>query len=161
MAIYLGVNAKAYRNTGSYGSPTLTEISSISELMEDAKFGEADANSRATIVDLTVAPTLALSWNGKLKNDGSSNWTALYLAFLTRAAVDMWFLNGPSTTNGVTGYRATVLLFDMSTSQNRDERLYNSFLFKPTEDDNLPKRVLVAGGVPTYAPIDGSTLVFA
>lgn len=161
MPIYLGVNAKAYRNTGSYGSPTRTEISSIRDLMEDVKFAEAEANSRATIVDLTVATVLGLSWTGDVKNDGSSNWTALYLAFLTRAAVDMWFLNGPDTTNGVTGYRAMVQVFDMSASQGRGETIYNKFLFKPTEDDNLPKRVLVTGGVPTYAPINGSTLVFA
>lgn len=162
MATYLGVNAKAYyRSAGSYGSPTRTEISSIADLMEDVKFAEAEANSRLSMVDLAEPSTMQLSWTGTVKNDGSAAWTALYLAFLTRAAVDMWFLNGPDSTNGVTGYRAMVKIFDLSQDQGRSVRLYNTFLFKPCEDDNLPKRVLVAGGVPTYAPIDGATLVFA
>jgi hypothetical protein len=96
-----------------------------------------------------------------MKNDGSAVWKFLYEAMLKGDAVDFLVLDGANDLNGSTGWRADCCLFDASEEQNRSTRLYTAIDVVPTDSDNLPKAVLVAGGVPTYAPITGSTLTYS
>ncbi len=158
---YLGPNGKVYYNSGTYGSPTWVELSIVNDWSRESKLNEAEANSRASFVDLIAATSMALSWQGTMKNDGSAAWTFVYEAMHKRTAVDFLVLNGPHSTNGVTGHRADCLVLDTSEDGGRNTRLYNSIMLKPTESDNVPKAVKVAGGVPTYATIDGTTLTYA
>lgn len=161
MATYKGISCKAYYNTGTYGSPTWTEISVINDLTQNATAATAEANSRASVVDLAVITSIGLSWSGTMKNDGSATWTAMYEAMLESTVLDMLILTAAHTVNGATGFRADCVMTEVSEDQGRNTRLYNSINIMPTESDNAVKAVLIAGGVPTYATVTGTTLSYA
>lgn len=157
-----GINCKAYYNSGSYGSPTWVELSCIDELQENSKTMTADANSRASFIRLKVGVDGDLSWTGTIKRDGSAAHLVVYRAMKAKTSLDMLILDGPVTTNGVMGHRADCLIIDTSNNQNRTERLYDSIEIVPTESNNIPKHVLITGGVVTMATMGtGSALSYA
>lgn len=48
MSIKLGLNCKLYRNTGTFASPTLNEISCVRDLTLSLSAGEADVSTRGS-----------------------------------------------------------------------------------------------------------------
>lgn len=157
-----GITSKAFvRTTGSYGTPTFTEVSIINDLTQNATAQEAEANDRSSPVNKSVITSIDLNWTGTMKKDLSATWTLIYEAMLEGATLDMLFLDGGSTTNNTTGYRADVQVFDVTEDQGRNTRLYNSVKFMPTESDNPVKAVLVTAGALTYATVTGTTLSYA
>lgn len=157
-----GITCKAFvRSSGNYGTPTWTELSIINDLTQNLTANEGEANARASVIDLSVITSIGLNWTGTMKKDASATWTLIYEALLEGAPLDMLFLDGGSTTNNTTGFRADVQVFDTSEDQGRNTRLYNSVKFMPTESDNPVKAVLVTGGALTYATVTGTTLSYA
>lgn len=157
-----GINCKAYYNSGTYGSPTWVELSIINDLQENSKTMTADSNSRATFINLKVGVSGDLSWTGTIKRDGSAAHLVVYRAMKAKTVLDLLILDGPNTTNGVMGHRADCLVIDTSNNQGRSERLYDSIEIVPTDSTNLPKHVLITGGVVTMATMGtGSALSYA
>ena len=58
MAIRLGLNAKLYRNTGSYASPTWDEIGNVKDVTLNLESAEADVTVRANNGWRATVPTL-------------------------------------------------------------------------------------------------------
>ena len=47
MSTRLGMDAKLYRNSGSFGSPIWTEVTNVKDLTLNLEKGEADVTTRA------------------------------------------------------------------------------------------------------------------
>jgi len=146
-----GINCKAYYNAGNYGTPSWTELTCINDLQENSKTMTADSNSRASWINLKVGTSGDLSWNGNMKRDGSAPHLVVYKAMKAKTSLDLLILDGGVAVNNSMGHRADCLIIDTSNNQNRSERLYDSIEIVPTESANLPKHVIVTGGVITMA----------
>lgn len=158
MSVKTGVLSKAYyRSAGNYGTPTHSEITIINDLTVDDSWDTADANSRATPVNLKAITGKTIMASGTVKNDGSALWLALLNANVGGYALDMHFLDGDKATNNTTGYRADCYVTKFAEDQSRGNRLYNQVEFALAESDNLPKRALVTNNALTYATIGTGT----
>jgi len=146
-----GINCKAYYNAGNYGTPSWTELSIINDFQENSKTMTADSNSRASWINLKVGVNGDLSWTGNIKRDGSAAHLVIYKAMKAKTSLDMLFLDGGVAVNNSMGHRADCLVIDMSNNQGRSERLFDSIEIVPTDSANLPKHVIVTGGVITMA----------
>lgn len=108
MALKLGKDAKAYRNTGTWGTPVWDEVPNVKEVTSDISAGEADASSRASGGWESTLPTLkAATVEFQMNYDlGDADFTAIKNASLNGTVIDMWFLDGSSATSGNQGLRA-------------------------------------------------------
>lgn len=157
-----GIASKAWvRTGGNYGTPTWTECTCFNDLTQNLTGNEGEANARASVVDLVVITSIGLNWTGTMKADASAVWTLIYEALLEGATLDFLILDGGSTTNNVTGFRADCVVTDATQDQGRNVRLYNSIKISPTESDNPVKAALVTNNVLTYDAVDGAALSYA
>lgn len=161
MAIKLGITSVLYTNAGNYATPSWTAVTIIRDLANSRTANMADASDRGSPVDKMVPTTFSLEYTGNIKSDASAAWTQLYEAMLEKTLLDLMILDGPNTTNGVTGFRFDAYITENSDSQNRDERLYTAIKIQPGESDNAVKAVLVTAGAATFATVTGTTLSYA
>jgi hypothetical protein len=105
-AVKLGINAKVYRNTGTYGSPTWTAIDLVRDASMNLPWDFGEASARVTKVKL-YAPT-QIDFNIQITvrmDDADTAYNALWDAMVTPVALDLLVLDGPVTTEGVRGVR--------------------------------------------------------
>ena len=121
MAYVLGMNAKLYYNTGTYGSPTWTEISNVRDVTLSLERGDSDITTRggggwrqsvATIADGSV--DFQMVWDNT-----DTAFAAIKTAFIEATTVEFLVLDGSSSTTGNQGLRAEMAI----TSFNRNEGL--------------------------------------
>ena len=150
----LGILAKLYRNTGSYGSPTWVSIDLISDLSIKPAWKEGDATTRSSRAELMSKTTLAIPITGKVRVDlTDAGYLAIVALFLSDTPADLLCLDGPSTTNGVTGFRADFHCSELGEEQNKDGVLFRDFKLVPGLGTNLPKSVAVSGAAPVFTAI--------
>jgi hypothetical protein len=137
-AVTLGFNAKLYRNTGTYGTPTWTLIDNCRDLKLNLPFGEADANARAGVGWEEKEPSLiGASVEFEMLFDvGDTNYTALETASFARTAIDFAVMNGLITTPTNRGLRATCKIFDFSRDEPLSETLKTSVKIMPVRNAN-------------------------
>lgn len=161
MGTPLGINSKAYyRSTGTYGSPTFTEVTIISDLAVNVQWDEADASARSSRVKSTAKTMLGLEFTGRLKVvPGNAVYTAFINALMSDDVLDVLILNGAKDVNDVRGYRCDVQVFQGNEDQAMANALFLDIVMKPNDYTNPVKAVLVASGAPTYAipGADGDT----
>ena len=140
MAVVLGMNAKLYRNTGTYASPTWTEIDNVRDVTLSMETGEADVTTRAasgwrqSIATLKDAGLdFEMVWDST-----DTGFTALKTAFLNGTNVEFLVLDGDSTTSGNQGLRAEMSIMSFSRNEALEEALTVSVTAKPTKGDNAP-----------------------
>lgn len=149
-----GIDCVFYRNSGTYGSPTWTEVDDILDLDADPSWGEGDASSRGSPVMMTEPTQMALSITGKIRVSlDDADFVALDDAFVARTALDLMVLNGPSSTNGVRGWRMDFKIFGWKETQAANGVLYRDFTMKPCLSSNPPKRAVVASGAAVFTTI--------
>lgn len=149
-----GIDCKFYRNSGTYGSPTWTEVNDILDLDADPTWGEGDASSRGSPVVMTEPTMLGMTITGKIRVSlADADFVALDDAHIARTALDLMVLNGNSTTNGVRGWRMDFKIFGWKETQAANGVLYRDFTMKPCLSDNPPKRAVVASGSPVFTTI--------
>lgn len=157
----IGLNAKAYRNSGSYGSPTWLEMTLISDLSVNPSWEEADASARESRIKQTVKTLMALEISGKMKKKlGDDNYDALMNAMLSDDTLDLLILDGDRETEDVRGWRADFQVFSANEDQSMTNVLFEEFTLKPSITENPPKAVLVnSGGSLTFSipGTDGGT----
>lgn len=149
-----GIDCKLYRNGGTYGSPTWTEINEVKDLAVNGKWAEGDASTRASPVKQQEPTQLEIEVNGMvLVSLAGTNFVALDDAFIAKTLLDVLVLNKDSATNGARGYRCDMKLFDFSEDQKIDGVLYRAMVLKPCLATNPPKRAVVATGAPVFTTI--------
>jgi len=139
MALVLGLNAKLYRNTGSYGSPTWDLIPNVMDLALNMDAGEATASNRGSTWELTVATLKKASLEFKQVWDPADlDVTTLLGIFTANSTIEMLVLDGLAATTGSQGLRALMMV----TAWNREEPLEGALLaaltMKPTYSANAP-----------------------
>lgn len=142
MATVLGLNAKLYRNAGTYNSPSWQLIGNVKDLTLNLEMGEADVTSRAAEGWRQTEPTLAdasLEW-GMVWDPDDTQFTAIQEAFFARTAVEFLALDGLVATSGSQGLRFTGKIFSFSRDENLEEALMVNVTAKPSYDaDNPPE----------------------
>lgn len=150
----LGILSKVYRNTGSYGSPTWTEVTLVSDVTVTPSWDKGDGSVRASRVKQSAKTQMGLEMSVKIRVDLTD---AGYLAFLSGlhsdTLLDLMILDGPSTTNGVQGYRADFGVFSGSEDQSMGAVLYRDFSIEPGVSSNPAKSVTVSAGAPVFSNI--------
>src|SRR5690606_2046137 len=108
MSIKLGLDAKLYRNTGPYATPTWSEVKNVKDVTLSLEAGEADVTTRgnngwratvATLKDGSIE--FEMVWDSD-----DTDFTAIRDAFLNKTALDLAVMDGDITTTGTQGLRA-------------------------------------------------------
>jgi len=146
MAIKLGMDAKLYRNTGTFASPTWNIIPNVKDLTLNLETGEADVTTRgnagwratvATLKDASIE--FEMVWDTE-----DDDFTAFRNAFLGNTAVEMAVLDGLVATTGSQGLRATCMVTSFTRNEPLEEAITVSVTLKPTYNANAPSWMTVA-----------------
>lgn len=119
MAAVLGLNCKAYQNTGTVGSPTWTERTAVTSVSVSNSLATADVTRRGNNGYRAKVGTLA---EGDVTFDliydtADAFFSVVEEAFRERTTIDMWFGTASTTTNGAIGFRAAFAVTDFSEEQ--------------------------------------------
>lgn len=126
--VVLGLDCKAYRNTGTHASPTWNLVDDVKDVTLNLEKGEADVTTRAnsgwrarkgTLKDGTVEFTLL---HNPDRADSVTDFEAIRDAWINNTAVEWAFMDGAIATAGSQGLRATMEVVNFS----RGEQLENA-----------------------------------
>jgi hypothetical protein len=145
MSMRLSINAKLYRNTGTYGSPTWAEVTNCGDLTLSDSYEEANVTRRGSAGYTETEPTLrTIELSFQVFNIASD---ADYLAFLAahtgRTAIDMQVLDGDRITSGTRGVRASFKVVSFTRNQSLSDVQAFDVVMKPCQAANAPTDVNV------------------
>lgn len=141
MGVKLGMDAKLYRNTGTYASPTWNEVKNVKDVTLNLEAGSADVTTRgnggwraniATLKDASLE--FEMVWD-----TADDDFTAIRTAFLGNSTVEFAVLDGPVATAGSQGLRATMAITNFSRAEPLEEAIKVSVTAKPTYADHPPE----------------------
>lgn len=150
----IGLNAKLYwRSAGSYGSPTWTEASLVSDLSVNVTWDEADASARESRIKQMVKTLLTLEFTGRLKKKPlDATYEAFMNAVLSDGVLDVLVMDGDKAVEGNRGWRCDAQVFSATEDQAMSNALFEDIVLKPSVETNPALAVKVdAGGVLTYS----------
>ncbi len=145
MAVKLGLDAKLYRNTGTFASPVWNEIKHVKDVTLNLEAGEADVTTRghagwratvATLKDGSIE--FEMVWDS-----ADDDFGAIRDAFLNRGAIEFAVLDGDITAAGSQGLRATCMVTSFSRNEALEEAITVSVTVKPTFSLNPPTWIVV------------------
>ncbi len=152
-AIQPAVDAGFYRNTGSYGTPTWTEVTIIRDVSDAGqKWDWADASSRQSRSKLFGKTQMDPSGTIAARADpADAGYQAIWTASVTTTPIDVMILDGDIATEGVKGKRMHAG-FNIGQDQSIGNIIYTEFEYKPMyHSDGFPKYVeMGASSTPTY-----------
>ena len=157
----LGAMAKAYRNTGTYGTPVWNEMTEVTELSLNLSWDTQDVPRRGQRVKQKKKTLMGLSVPfkhlviDKPASSDTSDYTAVWDALFADTVLDVLILNGDIATNGVRGVRFDAEVGGGNESQNPGDVLQDELEFVPVPSANDPQAVLIASGAPTFKPLTG------
>lgn len=140
MAHVLSENAKLYRNAGTYGSPTWTEIPNVKDLTLGMDKGDVDITTRASggfvervdgLIDATI--DFQMLWD-----TADANFTAMQTAYFAKTAIEFLVLDGVDTASGSQGLRATCMIKTFTRTETLGEALMVDVQVLPTAAANAP-----------------------
>lgn len=146
MPTRLGIEGKLYRNTGTYASPTWNEIQNVRDLTFTLEKDEVDVTTRANSGWKAFRYTLK---NASLEFDmlwdpSDEDVQALRDAFLNNTTIECLVLDGPVTTNGSQGLRATFDVGRFTRNEPMGDTMIVSVLLRPTAAQNPPEWFVVS-----------------
>jgi hypothetical protein len=139
----LSENAKLFRNTGTFASPTWDEITLVKDLSISLDKDETDVTVRASggfkeFVDGMIDASLEFSM---LYDDTDTDFTALRTAFFAKTQVEVLVLDGAATGAGSTGnqgLRARMMVKSMTRNENLGEALMMDITMRPVKNSDGP-----------------------
>jgi hypothetical protein len=156
MAEKLGILSKAYRNTGTYGTPVWTEVTAFRDVTLNVDWDKVEAASRASRVKKQAKTQVAVAASGSIKvSDTDTGYIAIWESMVgVTQNIDMMFLNGDSTTTGVRGFRFDALVTKGDEDQGIGNALYLGVEMDPDANGvNAVKYAVVASGAPVFTSI--------
>ena len=136
----LGLEGKAYYNSGSYGSPTWGEITVARDVTLNLDTETADARTRANllwgadaVVKLAASVDMDILWEPT-----NAVFAALLTAFLAGTGVEILVLDGAVGTSGSRGLRATMCIGKFTRGEPLNGVMVASVSFRPTVATNNP-----------------------
>ncbi len=144
--IKLGMEAKLYRNDGTYASPTWVELLNVKDLTLNLEAGEADVTTRG---NAGWRATIASLKDGSIEFDmvwdtTDANFTAIRTAFFAGTNVEFAVMDGDIETTGSQGLRAEMAITGFSRSEALEEAMMVNVNAKPTYSANPPEWKVVA-----------------
>lgn len=146
MALVLGLDAKAYRNTGTWASAVWVLVDNLKDVTINLESGDADVTTRggggfrqsvATLKDGSV--DFQMIWD-----TADAQFTALQTAFFANSSVEMAFMDGLIATTGSQGLHADFSVTNFSRSEALEEALIVDVSLKITKSDNTPEWLTVS-----------------
>ena len=145
MSAKLGMEAKLYRNTGSYESPVWAEVENVKDLALNLEAGEADVTTRAndgwraTIATLKDASVeFGMVWDTE-----DADFSAIQDAYFDGTSIEFAVMDGDIETEGSEGLRATMAVTAFSRDEPLEEAITITVTIKPTYADNPPEWYVV------------------
>jgi len=145
MAIRLGMEAKVYRNTGTYGAPVWVEITNVRDVTLNLESGEADVTTRANSGWRATAATLKeasvefeMVWD-----TADAGFTAIKDAFFDGTNIDLAVMDGDIGQTGTQGLRAEFGITSFSRSEPLEEAITVSVTAKPAYSVNAPEWMVI------------------
>ncbi|GIW81495.1 MAG: hypothetical protein KatS3mg105_3302 [Gemmatales bacterium] len=141
----LGMNAKVYRNTATYASPTWSEITIVRDVTLNLSSGEFDASTRGTGGWRQTARTLkeASVDINILYKQGDAGYNALRDSYLNGTLIDMAIMSDNIATSGSEGLRAEMDVFEFNRGEPLEEGLTIDVTVKPRPSANAPTWMIV------------------
>lgn len=147
MSAKAGMQAKLYRNTATYETPTWALVPNVKDLTLNLEKGQADVTTRANS-----------GWKasiGTLKDGGiefemvwdteDEGFTAIRDAYLNDAALELAVMDGDITVAGSQGLRASFVVTNFSRKEPLEEGISVSVTLKVAYSENAPEWMTVAG----------------
>lgn len=140
MAIVFGYQGKAYRNTGTYGSPTWNDIPNIRDVTITLQTDEDDVTTRggngwkqnaATLKDMSIEFEMVYDTT-------DADFTAMQSAFLNGTSIDMAFMDGDISTTGKQGPRAEMMVSQFGRNEPLTQAMKVPVTVKPAYSSNAP-----------------------
>src|SRR5688572_3094969 len=141
MSTRLGMDAKLYRNAGSFGSPIWTEVTNVKDLTLNLEKGEADVTTRANGGWRATVGTLKdASIEFQMVGDTvDAGFDAIRQAFFNNAPLEFAVMDGDITDPDSEGLRATFDIFNFTRNEALEEAIMVDVSIKPTYADNAPE----------------------
>jgi predicted secreted protein len=141
MDVKLGLDAKLYRNTGSYETPEWEEVENVRDLTLNVEGGEADVTTRKNGGWKAVVPTLK---EGSIEfemvwDTDDEDFEAIRAAYFDRTNIEFAVMDGDITVAGSQGLRATMVIIKFNREEKLDDALKASVTAKPTLAENAPE----------------------
>lgn len=138
MSHVLSENAKLYRNSASYGTPTWVEIDNVKDLTLNLDKDETDVTTRASggfkeFVDGMI--DASVEWS-MLWDTADANFTAIRTAFFAKTAVEFLILDGDEGTAGSQGLRVTCMIKGFTRNETLGDALMVDVNIRPTKNAN-------------------------
>jgi len=145
MSVKLGLDARLYRNTGTYASPVWNHIQNVKDVTLNLEAGEADVSTRATGGwKATVATLKDASVEFEMVwNTTDDDFASIRDAFLNRSSIEFAVMDGDIATSGSQGLRATCMITNFSRNEALEEAITVSVTIKPTYATNAPSWLVV------------------
>lgn len=140
MAVKLGLDAKVYRNTGTYVTPVWNEIKNVKDVTLNLETAEADVTTRANNGWRATVATLK---DGSVEfemvwDSADDDFGAIRNAFLDKTAIELAVMDGDITVAGTQGLRASCMITKFSRNEPLEEAITVSVTAKPTYAANAP-----------------------
>jgi hypothetical protein len=148
MSVKLGMEAKLYRNAGTYAVPDWVEITNVKDVTLTLETGEADVTTRAnsgwkaskaTLKDGSVE--FEMMWD-----TSDEGFSAIQAAFFGNSNIELAIMDGDIETAGAEGLRATCSVTKFDRKEPLEEAITVSVTVKPTYAAHAPEWMSAEGG---------------
>jgi predicted secreted protein len=141
----LGLNAKFYRNTGTYATPVWTEVTAIRDLTLADSMSEADVTRRSSGGwRETVATLREASVDFDMVNvQGDTQVADMRTAYAARSTVEFAILDGGVAVSGTRGLRSSCQVTKFELSQELENAQMYSVTIKPAPAANPPSEMVI------------------
>lgn len=138
--IRIGADAKVYRNTNTYNSPTWIEVDIVRDATLNVSHKEWDASFRGgggweAMVATLKSASIDID---VLHQTQDAGYVALRQAWVTKDPIELLVMDGSKDVSGNEGLRATFQVFDFTSPQPLADGQTNKFSVKPTLAANPP-----------------------
>lgn len=144
-----GIDGALYRNTGTYGSPTWTEVTLVKDVTPRRQWDMQEAGSRETKAKLMAKTRIDVGAQAVVRTDcANAGYQALYDASNSSSSLlDMLILDGPLTQEGAAGVRGHFNVNSTGAPQEADGIIYETFDLAPGwSSEGYPSAIDVGSG---------------
>lgn len=137
----LGLNAKLYRNTGTWATPSWNEMDNVKDLTLNLTKGEADVSKRGSSWRLTVGTLLTAELTFQsIWDEDDTDLAAIQSAFLNGTSIELLILDKAVLSTGAQGLHAMFQITRYTRNEQLEQALTVDITAKPAyETTDVPE----------------------
>lgn len=147
MTYSLGRDARFYRNTGTWASPTWSDINNVRDLTLNLESDEIDVTTRGTAVNGFKAVVSGLSSGGiefdMVWDPTDAAFTAIKDAWLNKTTIELAAMSGDIATSGSQGLHADFAVLNFSRGEPLEGVQTVTVSVKPSYSDNAAEWLVI------------------